>query len=101
MTSEPSTPGGSRWLLEPPGPQEISLHFAAGENAEITDEIQHAFEKLIQTLGGDDVRGFAPSPKCGPLTFTCTPDGRCTVESQSPLCEVDYHCKIAVPGSLI
>jgi len=101
MTSEPSTPGGSRWLLQPPGPQEVSFQFATGENAEITPEIQRAFEKLIRTLVGEDVRGFAGSPNCLTLRFTCAPNGRCTVESQSPgPCEVDYSCKVVVPGAL-
>jgi hypothetical protein len=80
-------------LVEPPGSQEISLQVEIGDQVEITDEVQKAFENLVQALRGDDMQGYIYLPKCTKRTIDCTANGNCGVEHQAP-CFIDYSCKI-------
>jgi hypothetical protein len=95
MTSES---GGGRWLVEPPGSQEVHFQMAAGDQVEVTDAVQEAFSQLIQTLRGDDVQGYIYDPKCTTRSIDCTSNGKCSVEFQHPNCLIDYGCKIARIG---
>jgi deferrochelatase/peroxidase EfeB len=98
MTSQSGESGERRWLVEPPGPQEVNFQIAAGNQVEVTAAVQEAFTHLIQTLRGDDMQGYIYDPKCKERAFGCTQNGKCTSEYQSPNCLIDYGCKIASFG---
>ncbi len=75
-----------QWIVEPPpGPGEVSLYFAAGEEVSLTPEQEAALAELLRTLEHRDaeVTGFntpqCPSYKggCGDISecfkLTCKP----------------------------
>jgi hypothetical protein len=94
MTTESGGSEGRRWLVEPPASGEITFQMSMGDQAEVTPEVQAAFEQLVQALRGNDVQGFVYDPKCTTKNVTCSPNYACTVESQQPHCVADYHCQI-------
>jgi hypothetical protein len=99
VTSESSGAEERRWLVDPPGPQQIKFQIAAGDQAEVTPELRQALDGLLEALTGTEVEGYANScgyyiKGCGTNTFGCHPRGKCTIEWQSP-CVVDYGCRIA------
>ncbi len=95
MTSDAGGAEERRWLAEPPGAQEISFQIAAGDQVEVTAEVQEAFTQLIQTLRGDDMQGYIFDPKCTTRNMGCTSNGKCVYEVQLPNCLIDYRCTIA------
>ena len=52
MTDEDE--GRRRWIVEPPGPGEISLHMALGEGVELTEEQESAVRALVNSLESRD-----------------------------------------------
>lgn len=100
MTSESDDSARRRWLVEPPGSGTINFQIAAGEQAEVTPEMQQAFNSLLEALEGVEVEGYVVSEchaykkGCTTNTFSCTPRRVCTAEVQQP-CFMDYHCVIA------
>jgi hypothetical protein len=98
MTSESGTPEDRRWLVEPLGSQEVNFQITAGDQVEVTAEVQEAFTHLIQTLRGDDVQGYIYDPKCTQRSIDCTSNGKCTSEFQHPHCLIDYHCSLSRIG---
>jgi hypothetical protein len=104
MANESGSADQPRWLVEPPGPQDIKFQIATGDQVEITAEIRQAFDGLLAALAGGDVEGYTASEcvgyikGCSTNTFACTPRRVCTSESQQP-CFILYHCLIApTPG---
>ena len=93
MTTGSGGSGERQWLVEPPGPQEISFQISTGDQVEVTPEVQQAFENLLQTLRGGDVQGYVYDPKCTTKNVLCEPNYRCSTESQKP-CLIDYQCRI-------
>jgi hypothetical protein len=61
MTNESGEPEQRRWLVEPPGPQDVKVHIATGDQFEMTLEIPQAFDSFIEALGGgsETIRGAA------------------------------------------
>jgi hypothetical protein len=68
------------WIVEPPGPGKVKLHFACGEGVELTAEQEDALAELLRTLeaGDAEVAGFAgsagvrcPSLECFRLEPAC------------------------------
>jgi hypothetical protein len=98
MTSASGNPEDRRWLVEPPGSQEIHFQIGAGDQVEVTAGVQEAFLQLVQALRADDMQGYIYDPKCTERAFGCTGNGRCTSEYQLPNCLIDYGCKIARIG---
>jgi hypothetical protein len=102
MTSESGDSIERRWLVEPPGRQELHFQVKAGDRAEITPEIREAFERLLEAFG-DDVEGYKGSgcsgyvKNCPDNNFACAPRAKCSWEVQQP-CFIDYQCKIASLG---
>ncbi|HTE83682.1 MAG TPA: hypothetical protein VK821_03045 [Dehalococcoidia bacterium] len=94
MTSESGGSEGRQWLVEPPGPQQISLQIAGGDELEITPDVQAAFDAFVQVLRGSDVQGYLKDPSCTARDMTCTINGNCHSEYQHPNCLIDYHCQI-------
>jgi hypothetical protein len=112
MTSESGSSEGRRWLVEPPGPQQISIQIATGDQVEVTPELRRAFDGLLQALNAGEIEGYTAAFETGAqvtfctvdcthyLTgctsniFNCTPRRKCMVETQAP-CLIDYHCAIA------
>jgi hypothetical protein len=97
MTNEPESE--SRWLLEPPGPNEVQFQISVGEGIQVTDEIRRAIDDLIASLNMEDVVGYATcSPRCRTLancgTKTCKPLNNCTELTVRP-CLADMRCIIA------
>jgi hypothetical protein len=104
MATESDDAEARRWLVEPPGPQDVSFQIAAGDQVEITPEIRRAFDDLVEALGGGgDVEGFTASDCTGYIKgcttneFSCQPRRKCLGEHQAP-CFVDYHCYIQQIG---
>jgi deferrochelatase/peroxidase EfeB len=89
---------GGRWLVEPPGPQEVNFHIAAGDQVVVTPAVREAFDHLIETLRGDDMQGFTYDPNCGKKIWECDFNGKCIHETQVPNCLIDYQCRIASIG---
>jgi hypothetical protein len=85
---------GSHWLVRPPGAMDINFEITAGDQVQITPEVQHAFENLVHALRGDDMQGYIYDPKCTTKKSTCEPNLKCSVETQAP-CLIDYHCQIS------
>lgn len=101
MTDDPASSEGRRWLVEPPGPQQVTFRIAAGDQVEIGPEIREAFERLVEALASAEVEGFdmaadCPAYKkgCTTNTFDCVTRGKCVWEAQAP-CLMQYHCIIA------
>jgi hypothetical protein len=98
MVGDPGDSVERRWLIEPPGPQEMHLQITSGAEVEMTPEIQEAFERLLAALSTtDEVQGYACAgytKGCTADNFACAPRGKCTWEVQQP-CFIDYQCKIA------
>ncbi|MEZ5141016.1 MAG: hypothetical protein R2726_00630 [Acidimicrobiales bacterium] len=90
------------WLLEPPGSGEVTLHFAAGSDVELSEEARQALETLLSEITGQEVAGFAmgrvgiayPEPACPPRV--CDPLGNCWPYSTAP-CFALIKCKIILP----
>lgn len=61
---EEEEPG--RWIVEPPGPGEVTLHMAAGEGADLTDAQKAAVGELLRVLEERDpeVTGHALDETC-------------------------------------
>jgi hypothetical protein len=94
MTSASGDSESSRWLVTPPGSNDIHFEITAGDQVQVTPEIQQAFENLVQALRGDDMQGYVYDPKCTTKNVNCEPNYKCTVETQKP-CFIDYHCQIS------
>jgi len=96
----PNEPGHDeeRWLLEPPRANEVQIHVATGEGAQVSPEIVQDLERLISRLqsADADVEGFRTLPPCGELetcsTFDCTL-GKCVPLSNKP-CLANIKCRI-------
>ena len=65
-----------QWIVEPPGPGEISLHMALGEGVELTEEQESAVRALVNSLESRDpeVTGHAIAEclrlhQCGAFTL--------------------------------
>jgi hypothetical protein len=93
MTSESGGDEERRFLLDPPGPGEISLHIAEGNGVEVTAELQAAFAALVEGLRGGEVQGYVYDAACPEKRVTCLHNGSCGWE-QVGACYVDYHCLI-------
>ena len=79
--------GGRQWIVEPPGPGEISLHLAVGEGTALSNEQEAAVGALLRSLEARDpeVSGFAPGcPQYG--TEHCTSWTRCGLSCTSVRC---------------
>jgi hypothetical protein len=106
MTSESGSSEERQWLVEPPGPNEIRVEIAAGDQVEITDESRQAFDNLLEAIGGGQVEGYTQSEPgcehylehCDYNLFNCIFRGNCNIESRK-LCEYDYHCVVHKPGA--
>jgi hypothetical protein len=99
MTGESGGSEERRWLVEPPGPQQINFQIAAGDQAEVTSELRQAFDDFLDALAGAEVEGYARActdyiKGCTTNSFACSPRGKCTQESQAP-CLMDYYCAIS------
>ena len=71
----PDDPGERQWIVEPPGPGEVALHFAVGDGVELTDGQLAALTTLLASFEGEDaeVAGYStgcPTVKCGP-SYSC------------------------------
>ena len=88
----------ARWLLQPPGPNEIQIHVAVGEGAEVSPEFRKELEGLITRLmtPEEDVQGFRTLPPCGELEeckrFDCSL-GKCQSLLYQP-CLANIQCRI-------
>ena len=60
-------PGERRWVVEPPGPGEVSLHLAVGDGVILTPEQETALTELLRSLEAADaeVTGHAAGTKQG------------------------------------
>jgi hypothetical protein len=71
--------GERQWIVEPPGPGEVSLHMAFGQGVQLTEEQEAAVGELLRTLEavdaevtGHELAGKCPKQStCG--TLTCKP----------------------------
>jgi hypothetical protein len=88
-----------KWLLKPPGEQEVQVRIAIGPGIEVTPEIRDALEQLLSALQDSEVEGYRKcNPKC-PSLNDCTDYGcarlyNCTPLVATPLCAVDMQCFI-------
>ena len=85
MADEPQE---RRWVVEPPGPGEIKLHFATGDDVELTDEQLDALAKLIHSFESEEpeVVGHA----CG--SWTCGLCKDCSPLNCSPVSCTGLSC---------
>lgn len=86
-------------MVEPPGPQQIKLQIATGDQAEVTPELRQALDDFLEAVAGAEVEGYLNSCSqykkgCTTNTFICEPRAKCTSESQNP-CLVNYICEIS------
>ncbi len=68
--------GERQWIVEPPGPGEVSLHMAFGEGVQLTKEQEAAVAELLRTLEAEDaeVTGHARCTQQASCTrLTCDP----------------------------
>jgi hypothetical protein len=58
--------GERQWIVEPPGPGEVSLHMAFGDDVQLTPEQEEALGELLRTLeaGDAEVSGHANAKPC-------------------------------------
>ena len=100
MTSESGASEERRWLVEPPGAQDIAFSITAGDQVDVTLEVRQAFSDLLDAVADADVEGYMSDnctgfvTGCQTNTYSCSPRRRCTTEAQAP-CEMDYSCAIA------
>ena len=64
---------GRRWVVEPPGPGEVSLHMAVGEGVDLTAGQEAALSELVRSLESSDaeVTGHDVAARCGAFS-SCT-----------------------------
>jgi len=65
-----------QWIVEPPGPGEVSLHMAFGEGVQLTKEQEAAVSELLRSLEAVDaeVTGHAKCTQQSTCTkLTCDP----------------------------
>src|ERR1700751_76922 len=109
MPKKKGTEGGPSWILEPPGPDEISFSVAIGPQVEVTPETRSALEALMNDLADQEVADFVfgsePASRAATEETTaaracvglrtCAPYKKCTVLTTQPNCYVLVHCRIA------
>jgi hypothetical protein len=93
MTSESGGDEERRFLLEPPAPGEITFQIAAGNEVEVSPEVQTAFAALVETLRGGEIKGYVFSAHCPNRIIMCKPNDGCGFEGTKQ-CFVDYICQI-------
>ena len=64
-------PEARRWVVEPPGPGEVSLHFVAGEGVELTAEQETALGSLLESLEANDPEVTGHAGGCPALVVRC------------------------------
>jgi hypothetical protein len=75
VTSESGASEGRSWLIEPPGPGEITFGVALGEGVEDNAETRAAIEALISTMVKGEVQGYTSvcllDLGCAALDISC------------------------------
>jgi len=100
MASESGGSAERRWLMGPPGPQQIAFGISSGDQVDVTPETRQAFNQLLEAMAAADVAGYTADDcthyvkGCDANTFDCTPRSICTAEAQYP-CLMDYTCAVA------
>src|SRR5262245_12428455 len=54
MTSQASEPRTGEWMITPPGPGEVAIHFSAGPDTQVTPAIRDALTRIANELEADD-----------------------------------------------
>ena len=93
MTTESGGDEERRFMLEPPGPGEISFQIVEGDDVEVTPELQAAFAALMEDLRGGEMQGYVYDAACPDKRVTCLHNAGCGWE-QVGACYVDYRCLI-------
>jgi hypothetical protein len=94
------TPDDTKWLVDPPAPNELRLKVDVGEGVELTSSVRDVLERLVLELASDEVSGYADTdpdrPPCGDLSrctaFSCDL-GRCLPLDRYP-CAWNIGCTI-------
>jgi hypothetical protein len=62
------------WIVEPPGPGEVAVHFSVGEGTELTERQEAALGELLRSLEAhdDEVTGFAAASNFNCSKYYCT-----------------------------
>jgi hypothetical protein len=91
MTNRPERAEEARWLLEPPGPGEVHVHVAVGDDARLTPELREALDRVLSLLQTQDVSGFnIDLGSC--TTVSCRLD-TCQPVTLKPYA-TDFRCRI-------
>jgi hypothetical protein len=81
-----------RWLLEPPEPGQVHLHFDVAEGTELTPEATAALEALVRALAEPEVAGYATSGET--CSISCGSGYKVAPCADKTSCTKGYSCKI-------